>query len=99
MSDPVTERIRGIVVRYLDGQQSLDAAATDYARVWKDWMRQGQLGRPATLDDLLVDRPNVDVLRAGDDLRPGLTDQDFPRLLELMELVDRKMSEGDEGAA
>ena len=97
--NPFAERLRAIVARYLEGQQSLDSAATDYARVWREWTQAREAGRPTTLPELLVDRPDMDVLQGGEDLGPGLTEKQVPRLEDLLDLAFQKLSHGDKGAA
>jgi hypothetical protein len=98
--DPFTERFRMIVARYLDGEQSLDTAVSDFAALWKEW-HKARLGalRADTASLPETPPPGIDVLHAGDELRPGMTDEEFPRLLEFMDRVSAKMSEGEHGAA
>jgi len=97
--NPFTERTREIVARYLDGRQSLESAATEFAQAWKDWIGARDAGRPLSVDALLADGPDNDVLQRGDIFGLVSLQAEFPRLLELMELVDRKMSTRDKGAA
>jgi len=98
--DPFTDRFRAIVARYLDGEQPLEAAATDFAEVWKQF-HKARLGalRGGTSSSPETSPSGIDVLHAGDDLRPGMTDEEFPRLVELMDRVWAKLAEDDKGAA
>ena len=93
--NPFAESLRAIFDRYLEGRQPLDAAARDFAHVWKEWTEARDLQRPHTLTDLLRDRPNVDLLDAGGDLLRGVTEEEFSRFLAFMEVVSRKLSEGE----
>jgi len=98
--DAFTERFRAIVARYLDGNQSLEAAATDFAEVWKEWHKTRLTAlRADTSSSPEPSAPGIEVLHAGDDLRPGMTEDDFPRVVELMDRASQRMSQGDKGAA
>ena len=97
---PYTERLRAILTRYLEGQQSLDSAVADFAAVCKELRRRAhEVGRPTTLAELLVDRPDMDVLRAGDGLLSGLTGEQVPRIQKLLKLAFHKLADDDKGAA
>ena len=99
--DPFIEKLRVIVHRYLSGQQGLEPAAADFAHVWQDWLRHA--GPDASVLPTTQPRdalfPGIDVLHAMRELRPDSTDDEFDRIVVLLDCAIKRLVPGEKGAA
>jgi hypothetical protein len=75
-----------ILVRYFAGQESLEAAATEYVRICREWLEGSDTERRQRVTNLQRQQPlsGVPPIRE-------LTDADLPKVRALMERVEAKL--------
>jgi hypothetical protein len=75
-----------ILVRYFAGQESLDAAATEYVRICREWLEASEAQRRQMVTNLQRQPSSSDVPPI-----PRLNNADLPKIRALMERVEAKL--------
>src|SRR5207247_899083 len=75
-----------LLARYFAGQESLEAAATEYVRICKEWIQASEAERRSMLANLQRQQSLSKVPPV-----PELTDADLPKVRALMERVEAKL--------
>src|SRR2546423_8933533 len=75
-----------ILVGYFAGEESLEAAATEYVRICREWLEASEAQRSQRVTNLQRQQPSSGVPPV-----PELTNADLPKVRALMERVEAKL--------